>query len=83
MCKGKIPKLERHAKKNLAFVRLPQADGKRQYVYLGQFGTPNAQKQHDQTIARWLKGEMTAPAAPSPVSLPVPSMLVHGATGQP
>lgn len=38
MRKTKVPRLERHPTKNVAFVRLPMPDGRRRYVYFSPAG---------------------------------------------
>ncbi|MGE5607840.1 MAG: hypothetical protein ACM359_01175 [Bacillota bacterium] len=85
MRKTKVPRLERHPTKNVAFVRLPMPDGRRKYVYFGPADGKNVQREYDETTALWLKGEIHAEAPESaqvaPATQAVPQAKTH-TTGQ-
>lgn len=50
----RIPKMQHFKSKNLARVRIAGADGKPKVVYLGPWGSDEAQRRYDEIIAQYL-----------------------------
>ncbi len=50
----RVPKMQHFKRKNLARVRLVGSDGKPKIVYLGKWGSDEAQRKYDQIVAEFL-----------------------------
>lgn len=56
----RIPKMQHFRPKNLARVRIAGADGRAKVIYLGPWGSEEAQQRYDEVIARYLTSSRNA-----------------------
>ena len=78
MASNSVPKMVLHRPTGQACVNLRLPDGRRRMVYLGTFGSPEAQRRYREVLGQFLAGNTpsTAAAKAPPASEPLVSRLV-------